>query len=112
MDVTGTVSRETFVGCFFKFDEKRRCWYANPKGLDAIFSNPSEDSNAMIQLSRADFLEFRDFVRDGDYDAQFEFLRARFGRLPHFYTPSNTELRAPDHYAGGMGLFDKETHFI
>lgn len=76
-----------------------RCWEASPDDFHTLFALPSRDPYVAIPMAGNLLALVERWLALGWHWRIFECLRRRFGRLPGFYSPSETRLIAPDHYA-------------
>ena len=101
-----------FATVDFRFDKEREVWIASPNQFDSLFSQPSSDPYAVLQLARPQAAELERSIIRRNYDDIFEILRMSFASQPKFYSPSSAELHAPDNYANGRGNFPPTQRFI
>ena len=87
-------------------------WVASPDGFQTLFSQPSLDPYAILQISDDDARQLYAFLDGSDYGSLFELLRTRFGRLPRFYTPNEERFCAPENYASGRKDFPHVERFL
>lgn len=95
----------SFAEVAFKEDPELPFWIASPDGFESLFSQPSWDPYAILQLSEEDSQRFNIDLDRSDYGSLFDLLRTRFGELPRFYTPNETRFCAPENYACGRNEF-------
>ena len=93
-------------------DSESKFWIASPDQFESIFSQPSLDPYAVLQLSREQAVKLELAIKGNDFDGTFEILRSSFATKPRFYSPSLRELRAPENYASGRSQYPKNVRFL
>lgn len=112
IEQNGDCVRRSFDRVVILRESKRNHWIASPDELESIFSQPSADPYVFVQLPKSKARELRMAIHDRDFEKVFEELRDRFATLPRFYSPTPTELRAPENYATGRNRFSEIKRFL
>lgn len=96
IEANGDCVRRSFDRVVVLRDDRRNHWVASPDGFASLFSQPSADPYVVLELARSRAKVLRKAIRDRDFGTAFETLRSRLARLPGFFSPSPTQLRAPE----------------
>lgn len=100
-----------YTEVMFGFDKEKTLFFASPDGGASLFSQPSRDPYAVLELSRKEAENISGYIKIRSDDALFDLLRIRFGNLPGFYTPNSNELHAPDDYATAKSEYSNDQRF-
>lgn len=112
IEPNGTCFRKQFDQVVVVHEKSQEHWIASPDGFESVFSQPSADPYVFVQLSQSGANKLLQAINAGDFDTVFEELCERFASLPRFYSPTPSELRAPDNYAIGQNRFTGEKRFL
>ncbi len=94
------------------FDKELEVWMASPDQFDSVFSQPSADPYAVVQMSRSKAIELGCSINEMNFDKIFEILRTSFASKPRFYSPSPTVLQAPENYATARDKLPQSQRFL
>lgn len=108
----GTCFRKQFDQVVVLREDAQEHWIASPDGFESIFSQPSSDPYVFVQLSQSGASQLLQALNSGDFDSVFDELCGRFASLPRFYSPTPSELIAPDNYASGRIRFTEVKRFL
>jgi hypothetical protein len=112
IEFDGNYLLRNFKTVVVQYDSESGFWMASPDQFDSLFSQPSADPYAVLQLSRSRSIALERSITREDFDEIFEILRCSFASQPQFYSPSPTELHAPENYATGRRGFKLSKRFL
>lgn len=89
----------TYASVAVRWHASPRCWEASPDDFHTLFALPSRDPYVAIPMPEDLMPMVEGWLKLEWHWRIFDLLRRRFGRLPGFYSPNESRLIAPDHYA-------------
>jgi hypothetical protein len=97
----GKVRSRGFRQVEIVWDPAVKHWIASPDGFQSVFSQPSAEPYAVVQLPELTSRALRGAIQKGDAAGALMMMRVRFKELPGFYSPRPGRLHAPWDYAAG-----------